>query len=1101
MRRIAIGVATVTALWGTGASAEPLPACPGGQAHVALAVTIDGPVELTRAATAGPLALGAGLCPGDLVSTGEGGRAEIRMIGRDTTIGITENTSLGMGAPPEARAEGAADVTLTGGLLRFVSSVRGLFDVGTRYGNAGIDGTEAVVAVAEGGTLVLVREGVVALSGAAGGPLALAAGQAGFAAEGDRAALAAADRLPPALRPLLVDQAGVSDWAIHYPPILLGAELRAPTLDAAREALAADDPDRAEALLGQVPEAGRAGAAALALRAVVATRRGRIGEALDLADRAVALDPGFGAAAIARSYALQGAGQLDAALAAARRGAALAPDDAYAQARRAELELALGRRAEARDSAERSLALAETALGHAILGLAALALYDDAAAEAAFDRAVTLASDAPLPRLGLGLFRIRQGDLVAGREELELAVSLDPKRGDLRSWLGRAYAEEGLSDKALAQFDLAKELDPDNPNAWLFSAAELFEANRPLEAVEEIETAARKAPDRAVLRGPRGLGEDRAVTSASLGRALDAVGFAESALQAGARAVEQDPTNGAAHRVLADLAAGDSGLSFAASSSALKARLLSPPNLAPVDAAIGEPDLALLDQSGPARASFGEYSPFFDRYGIAGRASVFGGTQGTGGEAVSLTASDGGWSLGLGQTVYRTSGYRFNNELRHTLFTLETKAEVAPGLSLFAEAGLRDTRSGDRSLSFDFAADSPFLTVEDRRTRGRVGLHARLGADQDILAVATARTQDLSEDTVNTSLFNPIPEVTDTDAYGVDLQGQHIGRFGPVTTVVGGAFTREVRDSVLTLEFPASPFVAETSDDVRVLTGYGYATYGVDLARLTRLEVTAGFGVDRLNAPDRAIAGAELDITKTVLGPKGGIRVEIADRLNLRAAYTETLTPALLFDQRIEPVTVAGFAQYRPEALASEVRQAQAGAEIRPLPWLTLGGTGAWRRVEPQLDFSRVAAEEVEGEIYATARLGRRFAARIGASRLDINSALDGDFDDYEVTEVGAELRYFDRSGFFARIGLDYVDFESIDNDGLGREADDFVLGAIGLGYRLPDKRGVVSLELTNAFDEEFGFRERPARAFGADVLDPVYPRDFTAFARVSLSF
>ncbi len=47
---------------------------------------------------------------------------------------------------------------------------------------------------------------------------------------------------------------------------------------------------------------------------------------------------------------------------------------------------------------------------------------------------------------------------------METAVALDPRRAGLRTWLGRAYLEERMPDEAAAQFELARELDPDDPN-------------------------------------------------------------------------------------------------------------------------------------------------------------------------------------------------------------------------------------------------------------------------------------------------------------------------------------------------------------------------------------------------------------------------------------------------------------------------------------------------------------------------------------------------------------------------------------------------------------------------------------------------------------
>ena len=55
-----------------------------------------------------------------------------------------------------------------------------------------------------------------------------------------------------------------------------------------------------------------------------------------------------------------------------------------------------------------------------------------------FLNAIERDSTDPLPRLGLGLAIIREGNLVAGREQIEIAVALDPTNSLIRSYMGKA---------------------------------------------------------------------------------------------------------------------------------------------------------------------------------------------------------------------------------------------------------------------------------------------------------------------------------------------------------------------------------------------------------------------------------------------------------------------------------------------------------------------------------------------------------------------------------------------------------------------------------------------------------------------------------------
>jgi len=83
-----------------------------------------------------------------------------------------------------------------------------------------------------------------------------------------------------------------------------------------------------------------------------------------------------------------------------------------------------------------------------VLGFARLGQTQVKAAKGTFERAIELDPVDPLPRLGLGLAKIRLGDLAGGIEDIQIATSLDPNQSLIRSYLGKAYYEEGRDAKA-----------------------------------------------------------------------------------------------------------------------------------------------------------------------------------------------------------------------------------------------------------------------------------------------------------------------------------------------------------------------------------------------------------------------------------------------------------------------------------------------------------------------------------------------------------------------------------------------------------------------------------------------------------------------------
>ena len=84
---------------------------------------------------------------------------------------------------------------------------------------------------------------------------------------------------------------------------------------------------------------------------------------------------------------------------------------------------------------------------------------------------------------------IRDGELKAGREQIEIAVALDPSNSLLRSYVGKAYYEENSRqrDELAAQTIRAGEATGSTgSNAALFYGAILkYSQSRPAEALCE----------------------------------------------------------------------------------------------------------------------------------------------------------------------------------------------------------------------------------------------------------------------------------------------------------------------------------------------------------------------------------------------------------------------------------------------------------------------------------------------------------------------------------------------------------------------------------------------------------------------------------------
>jgi tetratricopeptide (TPR) repeat protein len=1065
--------------------------CPGGLAPQGVVVAVGGDVRAqSQTGSSFDLAVGTPLCPLDQITTGSRSRVEFRLAGKDTTTGTSDNAVTVIPAPE------SDCVTLLNGLLALISSVRGRHCVRTPFIDAGIEGTEAVVAVdgPTGDSFVLVRAGEVGVVDRRDPDdrRLLEAGPAGnrnaaFATRTQHLTIATPENVPAKFRDLLLQPEGATDWAVYYPPILLGTGVADPSVREAAALLRSGDPARAERVLAAATLEGRDEAASLALRSVAAVSLDDAPRGLVLADEAVALDPGLGAAHIAQSYALQAQGKLDAARLAAKAAVKAAPDDAYAWARLAELELTIGDRRAAGEAVSRSLGVAETALARSIEGFVALAANDFDKAEAAFHRAIAIDSQAPLPRLGLGLAAIRQGRLAEGRLEMEAAVALDPRRADLRTWLARAYLEEQRPAKAAAQLDLALDIDPDDPNIHLFSALERFEANDPIGALRDLEAAA--GDRRAALRSASGLAEDEAVRSIAAGRVLDVLGFDVLAMQKAARAVDLFPTSPAAHRFLFDAFRGRPGFEIVQTSELLRYQLLAPPSNDPVQPSLSEPSLALVTVPGVTRPTFHEFSPLFNRDGWFGVGFGALGNNGVLSDEVAVSYLNRNFSVSAGQYYFQDDGFRVNDEVEHSVLSVLAKYAPTPEVTFTAEARGRQTTQGDRFLR---PVEDPFIRVEEGFDPNlfRLGVHVKATRELDLLAFGTVSQVESKQgfSYVDPSLGGEMARFSD-EIFAAEVQGVY--QFGMGHVTAGGSVSRtrgEVsRDS-------------GTKEDAEADQASLYA-YTV-LAPASNLELTLGLSYDWATATKRDLGTGDVladDVSQ--LNPKLGVRAEIVGGLVLRGAAFRTSKRNFVSDQTLEPTTIAGFAQFFDDFDRTDAWTVATGADVRVADNVWLGAEYLHRSFTIPLGTTADDGEEQAIVGYANATVGTNWALSAGVQfsnnsteKFDRPSAV-------KTLLLSGGARYFHPSGFFAAAEAVWADQSAEELNGrpdTEANATGFVLNG-AVGYRLPANRGLLSLEVENLLDNDLSL-QNPLVNSARPSTRPL-AEELSIVARMTVSF
>ncbi len=225
------------------------------------------------------------------------------------------------------------------------------------------------------------------------------------------------------------------------------------------------------------------------------------------------------------------------------------------------------------------------------MGFAYLTQVKTKESKKAFEKAIELDQADSLPRLGLGLAKIREGDLKEGGREIEIAASLDPNNSLIRSYLGKVYYEEKRTKLDGREYAVAKELDPQDPTPWFYDAIRKQTENRPVEALQDLQTAIEFNDNRAVYRSKLLLDSDLAARSASLARIYNDLGFQQLGLVEGWKSVNTDPGNFSAHRFLADSYSALPRHEIARVSELLQSQLFQPINITPIQPQSGRKQL------------------------------------------------------------------------------------------------------------------------------------------------------------------------------------------------------------------------------------------------------------------------------------------------------------------------------------------------------------------------------------------------------------------------------------------------------------------------------------------------------------------------------
>lgn len=1120
------------------------------------------------------------LHPHDRLRTGANSRAAL-LWSDQSVVPLGAVTEIEIQPPQNAEAESGLFI-IRGVISFFHRDKPGRIRIITRGAIAGIEGTEFVMAVKGEAdnpeTTVSVIDGKVSLSDPAATVTLLLTNR--------EQAVVTPGELPRRTAGFIANN--LLQWCFYYPGVLDIKDLSLATNEqnALRESLAAyHSGDLLAALAaypaGQKPDSdnellyhaalllsvGQIETAKTNLASVVAkdssSQNARLAAALHTLiasvrrdETRVPLNPQLSTELLAASYYEQsratGGESLKNALDLARRATSISPHFGFAWERVAELEFSFGQTDRALEALNRSLEMApRNAQALALKGFLLAAQNRTHDAYWWFEDALALDSALGNAWLGRGLCRIHHGDFAGGREDLLIATALEPQRAALRSYLGKAWSASGDDERAQKEFGLARQLDPNDPTSWLYSALNHQNQNRINQAVRDLEKSQQLNDNRSVYRSQLLLDQDRAVRSASLASIYRDNGMNEVSLREAASAVTADYANYSAHLFLAnsfDTLRDPTRFNLRYETpwfnELLLANLLAP---------AGVPTLS-------QDISQQEYSRLFerDRFGLTTTTDLR--SDGQYREVASQFGTIGKLSYALDLDWQSNKGVRPNNELRRAEWYTQIKYQITPRDSMLLLTKYQDYHSGDNFQYYDpNASFRPAFNFDEYQKPIMVGAYHREwapGIHTLALGGRLENDQRLSDRAVPlfvlTRGVNGLVNGVFNSNFNVDYRSEletWIGELNQIfktdrnTLVVGGRYqtgsfetqNRLTNSTAFAAFFPGVE--AARTEDMQRWSLYWYDTLEVLPAQLW---LTAGVAYDVVDYPAnfRQVPIAAGQARESCFGPKAAIVWRPDAVATVRGAYSRSLGGVSLDESyRLEPSQLAGFNQsYRtiiPESVVGSVAAPQidslsAALDLK-LPsqtYLGLIGEALASDVDRVLGVYQVAGigipsstpqslryHEYSALLVVNQLLSTEWA--VGVSYKYTHAELEQSLPEVPIPVSSAAQRsdtsglhnaklyalYSHASGFFARAEADsywqenrartYNSSGNAINTTLPH--DQFCQLNFWLGYRLRKGMGDISIGLLNATDTDY--KLNPLNTYAE------LPRERVVAARVRFRF
>jgi outer membrane receptor protein involved in Fe transport len=281
-------------------------------------------------------------------------------------------------------------------------------------------------------------------------------------------------------------------------------------------------------------------------------------------------------------------------------------------------------------------------------------------------------------------------------------------------------------------------------------------------------------------------------------------------------------------------------------------------------------------------------------------------------------------------------------------------------------------------------------------------------------------------------------------------------------------------------------------------TAFGYAYFELP----KRLLWTLGLAIDDYAAQD---------LHQLTISPKLGLQWDLHDHLRLRLAAFRETRPALVANRTIRPTQVAGFNELQDDPDGTVGWSFGAALDAKITDTLFAGLEISGRRLrEPVflLGDGRYSLEDRNERLLRSYLDWTPFSEWAVAAEVEFDtydsrpSAVVDLPTEVETLSVPLSVRWFSPVGLFAGLTTTFV-HQTVDRQGGFAEEgrDNFALIDVAAGYRFPNRRGLVSLEVRNLLDSDFRYQDDSFREFTNEPSVGPYIPERSLIGRLTVNF